>query len=290
MKLPRRAIPVAVSLLLVGAAVAHWAGSENPTSSALQQSLFSNNTDAPLSPGDLTARVQQLEESLEQTLKIQGQLLELVNDLSEHLDPESTYGDVRQASLESPVEQEQANRRRRARDHASGNRFERIRENQIRQFTDAGLSYERAAYIVDRQERIPYEQMQFSYEYQHLQDKRSKRAKELQEKLQTYSNPHRVFEQELNREEYDQYLDATGGRTEFQIGGLLESAPAYEAGLRSGDKIIRYNNQRVFHMGDLRTQVYQVPPGTSVPVEIQRQGSSSTETIYLPAGPLGIRH
>ncbi|HEY8568947.1 PDZ domain-containing protein [Microbulbifer sp.] len=290
MKLHRRAIPLAVSLLLVSAAVAYWTSAENSIPSGNRHSLVSGNATSAAPTGDLATRVQQLEDTLEQTLKIQGQLLELVNDLSERLDPASTFGDVRQASLESPVEQEQTTRRRRSRDHENGNRFERIRENQIRRFTDSGLSYERAAYIVDRQERIPYEQMQFSYEYQHLQDKRSKRAKELQEKLQTYSNPHRVFEQELNRDEYEQYLDATGGRTEFQIGGLLESAPAYEAGLRSGDKIIRYNNQRVFHMGDLRTQVYQVPPGTSVPVEIQRQGSSSTETIYLPAGPLGIRH
>lgn len=290
MNLHRHAIPLAVSLLLAGAAAAYWGSSDNPTASAIRQSLFSDGTSASLPAGDLATRVQQLEKSLEQTLRIQGQLLELVNDLSSRLDPESRLGDVRHAALDSPPEQQETIRQRRARAHDNGNRFERMRDNQIKHFTDAGFSYERAAFIVDKQERIQYEQMQFSYEYHHLQDKRSQRARELQEKLQTYSNPRRVFEQELSREEYDQYLNATGGRTEFEIGGILESAPAFEAGLRAGDKIIRYNNQRVFHMGDLRSQVYQVSPGTSVAVEIQRQGSSSAETIYLPAGPLGIRH
>lgn len=290
MNLHKHAIPLAVSLLLVGAAVAHWTNPDNPATSAIRNTLFSDNATASLPAGDLSVRVQQLEKSLEQTLKIQGQLLELVNDLNNRLDPASTLGDIRHAALESPEVQEEAIHNQRARHQERGNRFERMQENQIKHFTDAGLSYERAAFIVDKQERIQYEQMQFSYEYHHLQDKRSSRAKELQEKLQTYSNPRRVFEQELNREEYEQYLTATGGRTEFEIGAILESAPAYDAGLRAGDKIIRYNNQRVFHMGDLRSQVYQVAPGTSVAVEIQRQGSSAPETIYLPAGPLGIRH
>lgn len=290
MNLHRHAIPLAVSLLLAGAAAAYWGSSDTPVASTIRELLISDSAGAAAPGGDLAKRVQQLEKNLEQTLRIQGQLLELVNDLSDRLDPESALGDVRHAALGSPPEPEAATLQQRSRPHQNANRFERMRENQIKHFTDAGFSYERAAFIVDKQERIQYEQMQFSYEYHHLQDKRSTRAKELQEKLQTYSNPRRVFEQELNREEYEQYLTATGGRTEFEIGAILESAPAHDAGLRAGDKIIRYNNQRVFHMGDLRSQVYQVAPGTSVAVEIQRQGSSAPETIYLPAGPLGIRH
>ncbi|WP_105103895.1 PDZ domain-containing protein [Microbulbifer pacificus] len=290
MNLHRHAIPLAISLLLVGAAVAHWTNPDNPAASTIRETLFSDSAKSSQPRGDLTARVQQLEKSLEQTLKIQNQLLELVNDLSKRLDPAAATGDIRHATLESREAPEPAIHHRSIREQENGDRYARVREGQIRHFTDAGLSYERAEYIVDKQERIQYEQMQFSYEYHHLQDKRSKRAKELQEQLQTYSNPRRVFEQELTQEEFEQYLNATGGRSEFEISSILESAPAYDAGLRAGDKIIRYNNQRVFHMGDLRTQVYQVAPGTSVPVEIQRKGSTAPETIYLPAGPLGIRH
>jgi S1-C subfamily serine protease len=131
--------------------------------------------------------------------------------------------------------------------------------------------------------------MQLAYEFRHLENKSSAEARALQEKINTYSNPRNVFEQELSREEFDQYLQAYGGRSEFQVGDVLTSTPAFEAGLQPGDKIISYNNKRVFHMGDLRQQIYQVKPGETVAVEIQREGGSGREIIYLPSGPLGIR-
>ncbi|MBB5209971.1 PDZ domain-containing protein [Microbulbifer hydrolyticus] len=277
----------AISLLAVGAAFAHWSSSGSPAGQSIQNSLFSSDTDETGASAGLGARVQQLEKTVDETLRIQGQLLELVNELSSRLDPESDGPETRHVAV-GVSDDEVAVHTRPPRDRHQ-NRFERVRENQIRQLTDAGFSPERAAYIVDKQERIQYEQMQFSYEYHHLKDKRSAEAKALQKKMQAYSNPRRVFEQELSNTEFEQYLEAFGGRTEMEIGDLLESAPAYEAGLRPGDKIIRYNNQRVFHMGDLRTQVYQAEPGTAVAVEIQRKGSSAPETIYVPAGPLGIR-
>ncbi|WP_066965282.1 PDZ domain-containing protein [Microbulbifer sp. Q7] len=284
MILHKYVLPVAAAILLAAAAtVAHWSA-KSPSAEAAPFAGLSGSTEAAT---DLGARVHQLENTLNQTLKIQGQLLELVNELSNRLDPGSDNLETRHASA-SVGESAPTNNARPARSRHQS-RFERQRETQMRQLTDAGFSAERAAFIVDKQARIQYEQMQFSYEYHHLQDKRSERARELQTKLQTYSNPRRVFEQELSNAEFEQYLEAFGGRTTMEIGDMLESAPAYEAGLRPGDKIIRYNNQRVFHMGDLRTQVYQAEPGSSVAVEIQRKGSSAPETIYLPAGPLGIR-
>ncbi|MFD1216248.1 MULTISPECIES: PDZ domain-containing protein [Microbulbifer] len=251
----------------------------------------SNSTDGSIPSSDeeknalsIHQRVQQLESTLERTLKIQGQLLELVNELNSKVDPTSEDQSTRHVSATPPPREHRQQHHNRAVD-----RFQRQREHQIRTLTEAGFSHERASFIVDRQERVYYEQMQLSYQYRYLEDKTSQEARDLQEKIHTHSNPRRVLEQELSSEEFDRYLEAYGGRTEFQIGDLLEAAPAYQAGLRPGDKIIRYNNQRVFHMGDLRSQVYQVAPGENVAVEIQRDGSSSTETIYIPAGPLGIR-
>ena len=281
-------IPLAAALLLlVGGAIAQWVTSDQDSSIARSPSAIFSNDNSDHHP--LETRLANLERTLDQTLKIQGQLLELVNELSAKLDPASEDRATRIVSAQEIQNATPEPTAASHHPHRSSNRFERHRENQIQQLVQAGFSHSRAAAIVEKQERLQYEQMQFSYEYHHMQDKRSERAKELQTKLQTYSNPRRVFEQELSAAEFEQYLNAFGGRTEMEIGDLVESAPAYEAGLRPGDKIIRYNNQRVFHMGDLRTQVYQAKPGESVAVEIQRQGSSSTETIYIPAGPLGIR-
>lgn len=276
-------IAATASIFLIGVAVAvaQWSGSGDATTT---NGSFSSNR-------DLESRIRQLESSVEETLKIQSQLLELVNELSGRLLPEQQGVETRTASHLAPehptVTNTSENHQQKRDRHET--RFDRMRENQLRRLTDAGISPERAAFIIDKQERIQYEQMQLSYEYRYLKDKSSAEARALQEKIHTYSNPRRVFEQELDAGEFEQYLSAQGGRSELQIGDLLESTPAYEAGLRPGDKIIRYNNQRIFHMGDLRSQVYQVEPGKSVAVEIQRQGSSNSEVIYLPSGPLGIR-
>ncbi|WP_295797728.1 PDZ domain-containing protein [uncultured Microbulbifer sp.] len=280
MNLPKPvAATLAVTLVLTGAALTRWAQSDDALPAV---TLFSaKNT--------LESRIQQLETTLDETLKIQSQLLELVNELSNRLDPNPGDAETRTVSVApgDPAVQHDSAGRQQAEEHER--RFQRMREHQIRRLTDAGLTPERAQYIVDRQERIQYEQMQLTYQFRFLNDKTSQQARELQQKIHTYSNPRRVFEQELSTREYEQYLSAMGSNTELHIGDLLEAAPAYEAGLRRGDKIIRYNNQRVFHMGDLRTQVYQVEPGKNVAVEIQRQGSSGSEIIYLPSGPLGIR-
>ncbi|MFV8781800.1 PDZ domain-containing protein [Microbulbifer sp. SA54] len=273
-------IATTASLFFIGVAIAQWRGSDETT----HASGFAGGN-------NLESRIQQLESTLDETLKIQTQLLELVNELSGRLLPDQDSSGTRNASLISPEQSAATGSSQPPSHSASGHttRYDRMRESQMRRLTDAGLSPERAAFIVDKQERIQYEQMQLSYEYRYLKDKSSAAARALQEKIHTYSNPRRVFEQELNSDEFEQYLEAQGGRSELQIGDLLESTPAYEAGLRPGDKIIRYNNQRIFHMGDLRSQVYQVEPGKNVAVEIQRQGSSSSEIIYIPSGPLGIR-
>lgn len=273
-------IAAAFSILLIGIGVA-IAQLQAPDQVSATGGPFPSNR-------DLESRVRQLESTLEETLKIQSQLLELVNELGNQLSPEQNRAATRNVSIASsdaPYDEPATHRRPSKREA----RYTRMRENQLRRLTDAGFGPERAKFIIDKQERIQYEQMLLNYEYRYLKDKSSSEARALQEKIQTYSNPRRVFEQELSTEEFEQYLHASGERSEFHIGDLVESAPAYEAGLRPGDKIIRYNNQRVFHMGDLRSQVYQVEPGKNVAVEIQRQGSTGSEIIYLPSGPLGIR-
>jgi len=235
--------------------------------------------------GDLERRIQRLESSLDNASRIQSELLELVEDLHQRLDhyaPQLPKEEARTAAVNAAMghRAEELSRR----DH-----YTRHREMQLQRLVDAGLNPDRAEFILEKQERFQYEHMKLAYEYRHLQDKSSQEAEALKERLGIYSHPRKMFEHELSEQEFELYLEVNGGRQEMRVDRVVNDTPAANAGLRPGDKIISYNGERVFHMGDLRTQVYRVEPGKTVAIEVQRAGSSSKETIYVPSGPLGIQ-
>ncbi|WP_323844780.1 PDZ domain-containing protein [Microbulbifer magnicolonia] len=239
--------------------------------------------------GSLEERIRKLETSLNEANQIQTQLLDLVDDLRQRLEqytPEQTAEEVRTEMVNSamPRQVESIPDRSSRRDH-----YNRHRDSQLQRLVDAGINPDRAEFILEKQERFQYEHTKLAYEYRHLKDKSSAEAERLREQLDTYSHPRKYFEHELNEQEFELYLEATGGRQEMRIDRVVSETPAANVGLRAGDRIISYNGERVFHMGDLRTQVYRVAPGKTVAVEVQREGSSSRETIYVPSGPLGIQ-
>ncbi|SHE83435.1 PDZ domain-containing protein [Microbulbifer donghaiensis] len=236
----------------------------------------------------LEQRISALEASLENSNQIQSQLLDLVEELRERLEhygPAVPAGEIRTAAAAATERQRVDHPERRSR----GALHSRHREVQLQQLIDAGLNPHRAEFILEKQERFQYEHMQLAYEYRHIRDKSSAEAERLREQLEIYSHPRKYFEHELSEQEFELYLDANGGRQEMRIDRVVSGTPASGAGLQAGDKIISYNGERVFHMGDLRTQVYKVAPGKTVAIEVQREGSSSREVIYVPSGPLGIQ-
>jgi S1-C subfamily serine protease len=54
----------------------------------------------------------------------------------------------------------------------------------------------------------------------------------------------------------------------------------------TGDRIARYNGERVFSISDLRRLTMQGNPGEDVVIEVERDGVLMQLT--LPAGPIGI--
>ena len=234
----------------------------------------------------LQQRVQKLEGALEESNRIQNELLELVDELHKKLEAgadatvETRTSAVRGRSRQrSGVQNERASRMERHREY---------REIQTQRLLEAGLSPDRVEFILDKQERFQYDYMRYSYEYRHLQDKSSERGAELKEQLEIHSNPRRLMEHELNKQEFDLYLQANGERQEMRIDRVVSETPAASIGLQPGDKIISYNGERVFHMGDLRAQIYKVTPGETVPLEVEREGGNR-EVLYVPSGPLGIQ-
>ena len=60
-----------------------------------------------------------------------------------------------------------------------------------------------------------------------------------------------------------------------------EGGPAYQAGIRSEDVIVRFGNHEVESNFDLRSAVARIPPGKSVPVTVIRHGRVLTLDVKL---------
>ena len=91
---------------------------------------------------------------------------------------------------------------------------------------------------------------------------------------------------ELGEADYERYRTATGQSTTVAVGSVIDSSPAQRAGLQHGDRIVRYDGERVFGMSDLTRQTMAGPPGQQVMVDILRDGIPMQ--VVIPRGPLGI--
>jgi hypothetical protein len=92
---------------------------------------------------------------------------------------------------------------------------------------------------------------------------------------------------ELGEDVYDAYLYAAGQPNRVIVLSALKNSPASQAGIQSGDTILRYDNQRIFSWNDLRTATTQGDLNTTVLVEVMRDGKPLN--VYVPRGPLGVQ-
>lgn len=91
---------------------------------------------------------------------------------------------------------------------------------------------------------------------------------------------------ELGEADYERYRTATGQSTTVAVGSVIDSSPAQRAGLQYGDRIVRYDGERVYGMSDLTRQTMQGQPGQQVMVDILRDDIAMQ--VVIPRGPLGI--
>ena len=68
------------------------------------------------------------------------------------------------------------------------------------------------------------------------------------------------------------------------VGDVLPNGPAEKSGLKDGDVVLQFNGKKVPTGRDLKLTVAETKPGTKVPVEIMRNGS--TKTIEVTVGQL----
>ena len=90
----------------------------------------------------------------------------------------------------------------------------------------------------------------------------------------------------LGEYDYEQFLNATGQPTRVPVREVQPESPAAIAGLQPGDEIVRYAGERVFNSTELIDKTSNSIEGSSVLVEVEREGIPYSFTV--PAGSLGV--
>jgi serine protease Do len=65
------------------------------------------------------------------------------------------------------------------------------------------------------------------------------------------------------------------------VGDVIPDGPAYKAGIKRGDVIVKFNKDAIDEMETLPKIVAKTPPGSAVPVEVIRNGKSKVFNITI---------
>ncbi|WP_163832148.1 PDZ domain-containing protein [Spartinivicinus ruber] len=123
------------------------------------------------------------------------------------------------------------------------------------------------------------------------------RMKQLQSYYEAIRNPgtkqsrtsfSEAVRKELGDTTYDRYLYATGESNRVRISEVYETSPSEKAGLKAGDIILSYDDERIFTTSDLYRQLRKGEAGESIPVRVRHKNGNES-TIYLPRGPFGFK-
>ncbi len=91
---------------------------------------------------------------------------------------------------------------------------------------------------------------------------------------------------ELNDDDYDRFLFASGQPNRVGVASVLATSPASKAGLQSGDTLLRYDGEQLFNVRQLIEVSTRGDAGETVVLEVLRDGQKTA--IYIPRGPLGF--
>ncbi len=108
------------------------------------------------------------------------------------------------------------------------------------------------------------------------------------EELTTLDSKFETFRNDVDDSVYEALLYATGQPNRVVVQDVMQNSPAYLAGIKAGDQILQYSNERIYSTFDLRKSITSGGElGEEVKINLSRNGN--TMTVYLPRGPLGIR-
>jgi hypothetical protein len=109
---------------------------------------------------------------------------------------------------------------------------------------------------------------------------------EFYEELEAIETERLAIRDEIGDTAYDYYLFAKGKPNRVFVTDVL-GASAEQAGLQTGDVIVRYGAARIFSPDDLVGETSVGNPGEVVWLEVRRQDSRLK--LEVPAGPLGVQ-
>jgi hypothetical protein len=150
-------------------------------------------------------------------------------------------------------------------------------------FIEAGFDPERAAYLQQAHDEVSMAQLYLRDQAAREGWLRSARFAEEQQLLQQRLEGLRDG---MSDDEYARYLYALGRPNQVSIRRVLSGSAAETAGLRSGDVLVRYDGQRIYASGEVRSSSRGGEPGETVAVEVLRDGRRIQ--TYMPRGPLGV--
>jgi hypothetical protein len=103
----------------------------------------------------------------------------------------------------------------------------------------------------------------------------------------TRAEQQRALREELGDESYDLMLFASGQPNRVRLAHVLEPSPARAAGLEAGDRVLRYDGERIFSASDLQLATRTAKLGSQVAVDVLRDDEEIR--VYLPPGPIGAQ-
>jgi hypothetical protein len=269
----KKAMIALLAGLAGGFAIAAWWPAPSPSrESDIEQSA----------PGVLRERLEAVERQLQQARRSRNALAEEIDVLRQDLgELRGTDGDQRLSATDGELDAEGTSTADRAQLSAgAGEIFSRPRRGQplAVRLAEAGFTADRAQWIDKRMQELQVEAMQA-------------RFGAARDGVQTGPGNSMLavdaaLRDELGDREYEQFLEATSRPTHIDVGTVLTSSAAEEAGMLPGDQIVAYAGERVYNARELNQLQLDGEPGEPVVVDVIRDGSPIQ--LVLPRGPVGI--
>lgn len=215
------------------------------------------------------------------TLKLEQRLLAQNNNLNSTTKPtiEATQAPESQRSDDESASQtpNREERIRAFRERAIARQQPEFRRQNL---LSNGFAEDEASWVLQQEAQVQLDSLNEQYRARRrqaeLDESNGTRAKTQAEQLR----------EKLGDDYYERYLEANGLPTSVGVNSVLGNSPGANAGLKAGDRILSYGGDRVYNIRELNGLTVLGKEGTSVLIEVERDGSPVQLTV--PRGPIGI--